>query len=63
MLENFKHLRYLGKLKPIRNSNNKFFNLSLKILVFSIIPLSLLITGCGHEDENKVMVIQLVHCQ
>ncbi|GAA6615044.1 hypothetical protein [Scytonema sp. NUACC26] len=55
MLENFKHLRYLGKLKPIHNSSNKFFYLSLKFLVFSIIPLSLLITGCGHEDENKVM--------
>ena len=55
MLEKLKHLRHLGKLKPIRNYTNKFIYPSLKLLIFSIILLSFFVVGCEKEDENKAM--------
>lgn len=55
MLKKLKHLRHLGKLKPIRNYTNKFIYPSLKFLVFSIILLSFFVVGCEKEDENKAM--------
>ncbi|YAF97014.1 MAG: hypothetical protein AB3A66_04890 [Nodularia sp. CChRGM 3473] len=55
MSEDFKHLKHLQNLKLIRISSNKFIYLSQKFLVFTIIPLSLLLAGCNNEDENKAM--------